>query len=157
MNGESEMFFKEQTIWWISIPPYSPQSNPTERLIALINYKGWKHWMRIWNLEMTEDWMINKPLSLGLVKRIVDDVSQENIAKTWLNRSGRNAWRKLKLSNCFYRIRQFNITVNFSNNEFLRKFECMVVFSIFLNIQLFHFLNFSKTSEYLLLQVKRLF
>ena len=63
VNGESERFFKEQEIWWISIPIYSPQLNPTERLIASIKSKVWKHWMK------------NKPLSLGLVKRTIDDVS----------------------------------------------------------------------------------
>ena len=83
VNGGTERFFNEQEIWWINIPPYSPQLNPTERLIALIKSKVWKHWMR------------NKPLSLWLVKRIVDDVSQENCQS--LIKSSRNeCLKKLK-------------------------------------------------------------
>ena len=62
-SNESIETFKNLRAMCVLIPPYSPQLNPAEIMIARI--KG----------EIRQNWITSKPLSLQLVKRIVDKIT----------------------------------------------------------------------------------
>jgi len=49
----------------ITIPPYSPQLNAAEKVIAVIKNR------------LKQQWISSKVPSLSLVKEIIDEVSQE--------------------------------------------------------------------------------
>ena len=49
----------------ITSPPYSPQLNAAEKVIALIKSK------------LRNEWIRGRGMSMGLIKNIVDDISPE--------------------------------------------------------------------------------
>ena len=56
---------KEKGIKAISIPPYSPQLNPAEKLIGVIKS------------QIRRIWINDKPLNLKTVEKIVDKINSE--------------------------------------------------------------------------------
>ena len=80
---------KEKGIKAISIPPYSPQLNPAEKLIGVIKS------------QIRRIWINDKPLNLKTVEKIVDKINSET-------------WRKWILSS---RIESINRLVSFQNQR----------------------------------------
>ena len=66
-SKNSQQFMKEKGIKAISIPPYSPQLNPVEKLIGVIKS------------QIRRLWINDKPLNLKTVEKIVDKINSE----TW--------------------------------------------------------------------------
>lgn len=60
----SAKFMADKGIRWVSITPYSPQLNAAEKVIAAIKAK------------LRKEWIANTPLSLMVMKRIVDEVHE---------------------------------------------------------------------------------
>ena len=83
-NEPSQNFMKKYGIRWISIPPYSPQLNPAEKIIGVIKKKK------------KESWIDSKPLNLQLVKRIVDEISEETWSG-WILSSRNESFKKIKV------------------------------------------------------------
>ena len=73
-NSKSIVFMEKYGLRWISIPPYSPQLNLAEKVIAIIKNK------------LNERLLGRQHLNLGLVKKIVDEISPEAWRK-WINSS----------------------------------------------------------------------
>ena len=66
-NSEIVDFSLKYSIRWITIPPYSPQLNPWEKIIANIKTKLKSLWLR------------NEPLNLNIMKKVIDEVGES----TW--------------------------------------------------------------------------
>ena len=66
VNEAAICCYKELGARWISIPPYSPQLNPTEKLVAKIKAKIWKQWTK------------KTALNLNMIKKIVDSITQRD-------------------------------------------------------------------------------
>ena len=67
-------FANENEVRWITIPTYTPQLNPAEKIIAVIKSK------------MGKRWMDSKIMSLNKIKEIVDEISKETWEK-WIKSS----------------------------------------------------------------------
>ena len=85
-NGDSAEFMMTKKIKWVTIAPYSPQLNPAEKLIALV-----KNRLKQW-------WLNEKSLSLWYVKKIIDEISDEEIIGC-IRASRMETFRKMKLLN----------------------------------------------------------
>ena len=85
-NNETAEFIKSAGLKWISIPPYSPQLNACEKIIAFVKGKLKAHWIR------------DKPLNLSIMKRIIDQID-EKIWKGWFEASKIEIFQKLKYFN----------------------------------------------------------
>ena len=74
VNEAAICCYRELEARWISIPPYSPQLNPTEKLIAKIKAEIWKQWTK------------NKALNLNMIKKIVNSIAQRDCSsrKEWM-------------------------------------------------------------------------
>ena len=83
---EWKEFMKKSKVRWIIIPPYSPQLNTAGKLIGLVKEKLHQKWVR------------NKPLSLELVKSIIDEVFEDSCRK-WINSSREDTFKKMKILN----------------------------------------------------------
>ena len=66
VNEAAICCYKELEARWISIPPYSPQLNPTEKLIIKIKAEIWKQWRK------------KTTLNLNMIKKIVDSIIQRD-------------------------------------------------------------------------------
>ena len=64
-------FSNENEVRWITIPTYTPQLNPTEKIIAVIKSK------------IRKQWMDSKIMSFNKIKEIVDEISKETWEK-WI-------------------------------------------------------------------------
>ena len=67
-------FANENEVRWITIPTYTPQLNPAEKIIAVIKSK------------IRKQWMDSKIMSLNKIKEIVDEISKETWEK-WIKSS----------------------------------------------------------------------
>ena len=67
-------FANENKVRWITIPTYTPQLNPAEKIIAVIKSK------------IRKQWMDSKIMSLNKIKEIVDEISKETWEK-WIKSS----------------------------------------------------------------------
>ena len=67
-------FANENEVRWITIPTYTPQLNPAEKIIAVIKSK------------IRKQWMDSKIMSLNKIKEIVDKISKETWEK-WIKSS----------------------------------------------------------------------
>ena len=90
-SSNSIKYMKEQGIKSITIPPYSPQLNPAEKLIEAIKIK------------VRKDWIENKSLSLKWIHKIVDELDRET-------------WRKWILSSRIETINRLQTFQNQSNH-----------------------------------------
>ena len=79
----STKFIEKHSIKWLTIPPYSPQLNPAEKIIGMIKSK-----IRSASTK-------NKQLSLSLVKQIVDDTTEETWMK-WILSSRMEVYKTMK-------------------------------------------------------------
>ena len=80
-------FIRKNSIKLISIPPYSPQLNAAEKMIALIKSK------------LRKSWIENELRSLKLIKRIVDGINSESW-ESWFKSSRIEVFHKMKTFNC---------------------------------------------------------
>ena len=80
VNEAAVKFYEEQRVKWITIPPYSPQLNPAEKLIA---------WIKV---QICKQWTKNKPLNLNMIKQIIDSITEQNCRG--LINSSRREWMK---------------------------------------------------------------
>ena len=76
-------FVKKRGIRWITIPPYSPKLNATEKAIAVIKGK------------LRKEWIASKELSLNFVRKIVDSMGPE-ICNEWITSSPFETFKKMK-------------------------------------------------------------
>ena len=83
-NEASQNIMKKYGIRWISISPYSPQLNSAEMIIGVIKKK------------IKGRWIDSKPLNLQLVKRIVDEISEETWSG-WILSSRNESFKKMKV------------------------------------------------------------
>ena len=83
-NGDSAKFISAKKIKWVTITPYSSQLNPAEKLIALVKNR------------LKQCWLNEKSLSLGCVKKIIDEISDEEIIG-WIRASRTETFSKMKL------------------------------------------------------------
>ena len=79
-------FSKERRIRCLTIPPYLPQLNPAEKIIAAIKAR------------MRESWQNSNIMSLGMVKKIVDSINSETWAKCFRSRA-METFKTMKLMN----------------------------------------------------------
>ena len=78
VNEAAICCYRELGARWISIPPYSPQLNTTEKLIAKIKADIWNQWTKY------------KALNLNMIKKIVDSITQRNCSN--IISSSRKEW-----------------------------------------------------------------
>ena len=77
-------FAKENEVRWITIPTYTPQLNPAEKIIAVIKSK------------INKAWMDSKIMSFNKIKEIVDEISKETWEK-WIKSSMFESYKYLML------------------------------------------------------------
>ena len=87
-SDECRGFFKKLRIKWITIPPYSPQLNPTEKLIAVIKKK------------LHQCWISRKSLNLNLIKTFIDE-SSEVLCQQWIKSAREETYKKMKIMNIY--------------------------------------------------------
>ena len=73
-SKDFKQFAYEHSVRWISIPPYTPQLNPAEKIIAVIKSK------------IRKQWECSKVMSLDRIKTIVDDI-EEITWRKWVKSS----------------------------------------------------------------------
>ena len=83
VNSKSRKFMDESNIRWVSIPPYSPQLNAAEKLIASIKSK------------IKCCWIEGRTLNLNIIKQIIDEMTT-NSWKRWIESSRLETYFKLK-------------------------------------------------------------
>ena len=81
-NAEIVDFSLKGGLRWITIPPYSPQLNPCEKIIAVIKKKLKTHWLR------------DEPLNLNIMKKIIDEVD-ENTWRGWIESAKIEIYNKM--------------------------------------------------------------
>ena len=73
-NKDFKQFANEHSVRWISIPQYTPQLNPADKIIAVIKSK------------IRKQWECSKVMSLDRIKTIVDDI-EEITWRKWVKSS----------------------------------------------------------------------
>ena len=83
-NTKIKDYWDKAGLRWITIPPYSPQLNPCEKIIAVIKTKLRSYWVR------------DESLNLRIVKKIIDEID-ENIWKGWIEAAKIEIYNKLTM------------------------------------------------------------
>ena len=73
-SQEFKKFINKNEVRWISIPPYTPQLNPAEKIIVVIKAK------------IRRQWMNSKVMSLDQIRTIADDIDKTTWEK-WVKSS----------------------------------------------------------------------
>ena len=121
-NTDIKNFSEKAGIRWITIPPYSPQLNPCEKIIAIIKTK------------LRSYWIDGRPLNLSIMKKIIDEID-ESIWRGWIKSAKLEIYKKLVIMKTA--ALTTNIQVDFqkigsSNNSYLWIF--FIIYSELLSI-----------------------
>ena len=81
-NTDIKNFSEKAGIRWITIPPYSPQLNPCEKIIAIIKTK------------LRSYWIDGRPLNLSIMKKIIDEIDK-SIWRGWIKSAKFEIYKKL--------------------------------------------------------------